>query len=541
MVFLPTAHTTDVEAPIANGSLSTILTACNGNESQKEHGSDEHEGHGCMSWNGFKFDDPTSETPYYNGQPVPHAYPAALIKSDPLYEKDIPVAPGNQPVKFARRYSYGDNKNCWELTTGTSTDYYDESDKPLAKSWARKLGIGDVVELESTDNGATYVATVISNVSHDTVNDTYDYTLTEKIFTYKGDLTSGHKCYYCGGHLILENYFTVFSFTQAEIDSQADKYDDKNATRENQEDKGILPDYIVAPAINFFAGIPFDPATRIAAEVAEQLKNKVAQAVITAVQKDKIDNAEDLFDIDAALYHVEGSVHVDFDGWSHGSIENAVVKYLEDWEKTYGIVTTFTVAGIDPSIMYGIDGSDGSGNVVVGTKMTEAEIDAVIAKLEENEDYTSDPSWPQRREVVRKALSYVGQLHYRCDGVAHNTVLRPGTTIECSGFTSACWEQYISGTRPTTRDYISLGRRTHTLSAFYSDRIDGTHQAQPGDVLIRTKGGNHAVLYVGKIDGQTMTVDIGSEKSGCRYMHHNYYAGCKVIDMGMILRTTAHF
>ena len=518
LVILPTAHSASASTIHAmETGYSKLASVCTGDESQHGKISDEHEGHGCMSYTGFTFNDPTSETLFYNGNAVPQAYPAALIESDPLYNKDIPIAPGNEPETFTDRYTYGSNKDSWDHTEGERRSYDDMDSKPEKIDYANKLGIGDVVSLESSDGGRTYVAEVISDVEeHEQYGDevdiwgnqkvisvTYDYTLTEHVFSYKGD-NSTHKGYYCGGHLILEEYGTIYSFTYGEVNSIQDSYTDKNCTNENPNSK--LPKYIVY-----------------------SIRNYGEKEAI--VHKNLMDNAQDLFDIDASLSHYKGLVHKDFPGWSKGTIDNAVAKYLENWKITYGITTHDTIAGLDEDVIRstGEDAyADANGNPIVGTRMTQEEIDAVIAALESNPEYANDPSWPRRKEVITKAMSYVGALAYSQDH--HLDDLSQGGYTDCSGFASGVWHPYF-GSILNTGGFLNLGDETGTSHPFYADSGKGEYQAKPGDVLIYTGGSSyHAVVYMGVVNGSTMSVDIGGDP-GCRFMHKNYYGKCTVIDM----------
>ncbi len=519
LVMLPTvhsAHASTIEE--TETAYSKLASVCTGNESQHGKISDEHEGHGCMSYTGFTFNDPTSETLFYNGNAVPQAYPAALIESDPLYNKDIPIAPGNEPETFTDRYTYGSNKDSWDHTEGERRSYDDMDSKPEKIDYANKLGIGDVVSLESSDGGRTYVAEVISDVEeHEQYGDevdiwgnqkvisvTYDYTLTEHVFSYKGD-NSTHKGYYCGGHLVLEEYGTIYSFTFGEINSIQNTYSDKNCTNENP--KSGLPKYIVISAKGF------------------NDKEMV-------VHKDLMDNAQDLFDIDASLSHYTGLVHKDFPGWSKGTIDNAVAKYLENWKITYDITTHDTIAGLDEDIVHntGEDAyADTNGNPIVGTKMTQTQIDAVIAALESNPEYANDPGWETRKVVIANAMSFVGNIGY--SQAHHGDALVQGGYTDCSGLASGVWHPYFDDLL-NTRGFLDLGKKSGTSHPFSADSGKGEYQAKPGDVLIYTGGSSyHAVVYLGVVNGSTMSVDIGSPELGCRYMHKNYYGQCTVIDM----------
>ncbi len=519
MVILPTVHSAGSSVlGDASAEYSSLATVCTGFESQKATGApvDEHEGHGCMHYDGFTFDDPTTETLYYNGEAVPQAYPAGAIESDDLYNKDIPIAPGNEPEKFCKRYTYGNNKDCWSKSESGSEDYSDESSAPSTISYASGLGIGDVVDIYSEDGGRTYTAVVMSNhevhafsgdsdEDEDSDNDddnddeviTHSYTLTKYNFSYIGD-NATHRGYYCGGHLILEVYGTVYTFTLGEMNSTKDAYDDKNLTSENPEDTH-LPKYEVR-ALN--------------------LLNE-DEAVI---DKERMKNVQDLFDIDANLIHYKGLVHKDFPGWSTGSIDNAVEKDLEDWEKTYGIACTYTIGGADA-------GFSEDGTTVCGTPLSQAEIDAIIAELEANPDYANDPAWPQRKEVVKKALSFVGYLGYSMNH--HTDELRKGGLTDCSGYASNVWHPYY-GSISGTGGFVELGNQTGSRHAFHAENGQG-HQAKPGDVIIAYTGagpqGKHALVYIGIVNGVPMTADIGGSPPGCTYSHKKYLNKCDVIDM----------
>lgn len=337
---------------------------------------------------------------------------------------------------------------------------------------------------------------------------TYNYTVTIKTFTYIGD-QGKHKGYYCGGHLVLEEYGTVYSFTYGELNSIDGAYGDKNRTNENQDE--TLPEYVVRATDALCEGETVADEARMA-------------------------EAQDLFDIDANLIHYQGLVHKDFPGWSEGSIDNAVAKFLEDWEKAYGIKTHYTIAGLDADVIYnsGTDSyADADGNPVIGTRMTQEEIDAVIAALEANPDYVNDSAWPARKNTIIQALSYVGCLGYSQNH--HSDALRVGGLTDCSGFASNVWKPYF-GDIINTGGFLNLGSSCGTSHPFYADKGQGEYQAKPGDVLIRgtVSGERHAVVYVGIVNGTTMSVDIGGAP-GCRYMHKNYYGQCTVIDMGSTL------
>ena len=165
--------------------------------------------------------------------------------------------------------------------------------------------------------------------------------------------------------------------------------------------------------------------------------------------------------------------------------------------------------------------------------MTQAEIDAVIATLESNPEYVNDPAWPARKEAIIKAMSLVGVIGY--SQAHHGDALREGGLTDCSGFASGIWHPYF-GDVLNTAGFLDYGLRTGTSHPFYANNGQGEYQAKPGDVLIYNgASGRHAVVYMGVVNGTTMSVDIGSPALGCRYMHKKYYGSCTVIDMASSL------
>jgi N-acetylmuramoyl-L-alanine amidase len=290
------------------GSTYTVdaKDMCDSDESQQtpisEH--NEHGGYGCMSYSHFSYNDTDPFHLCYNGQIVNEVAPSAVLGEDQHC---------NAPDAYMFFAALDAHPECWTAEV-TSTETGVDGDGP------DNTGLSSVID--STYGGAEYGYTATpegdghswsitittdryeDNGSSDDDDDDDPYH-DEKTITFTHNCSGNHKGYYCGGHLVLKVTGVITGFTEAERKNDHTQYADK---MENNTWKH-------APLF----GIPI-PA--------------------------EISKAKDLFDIDLAIIHKDGTFNKYFEGWKYDNMDQAANLLMDDWKELYGIPDTQSLDSI---------------------------------------------------------------------------------------------------------------------------------------------------------------------------------------------------
>ena len=447
-------------------------------------------GHGCQSFSEFSYNDQTRNYLYYEGNRIQNVYPAALD-----YELSGLKACNVPSGKAEDFYEALDaNEGCWEVTEGSymqsdgcldnDNEYSDRGSSFINNNYATE-GYG----YKTTGTPHQFVVQVLKDVSHDhnEEDDDCSYEIQEYIFTHK--CQGNHTGYYCGGHIRLLVYGIVSHMTRDQ--------------RANQHERYTPP-----------------------ADIHPYYKNyKVMDMPELLIDKDKVTVAKDLFEIDHAIYHVDKAVDPDFHGWTYDNIDAATVPLLTDWKELYGIQTTWTINGINGA-------SIGGGADV--TFISDIDASRIIDSI--TDQLPHDTTDRVRVNAIKTALHYVGKISY--DQNYHGTPLREGGKNDCSGFVSRVYYNVIHKIL-NTDSFVSWAKSYGAYRSF----SDGN--CKPGDILLSgmgnaTRSDNHALLYVGNVDGEIKSVDCSNRGGNGNVYYANrgssYYSKCTYIDMETAIR-----
>lgn len=453
---------------------------CSGNESQSKPPSgpkDEHNGYGCMSYNGFEFKYDEPDNLYYNGILASPVEPAANV--DML--DDICIAPGNDPDTFQTRIDL--HEDCWgDLGTGDGGWNEDGGSMTCTSDviWDT-IEEGYIHKIYSNNGGKTYIVDAIDEEegSEEEGNKLYHH----KLYYFGHTCAGDHTGYYCGGHFDLMITGGTYHITDPQRSYNQDNFEEKPSVRD--EDTPYITDLM-------------DPAHPTGYIIYEDMNR----------------NAKDLFDIDTAFAHRKWVVHPNFEGWIYNNIEIAVAKLDEDWYRVYGVGNWFTIGGeaSTTGILCALDDSY---------------MNEILTGLDEQFGGLAD--WEERRTAIYKGLSLVGKVSYSYGG-NHNGSFRElsaGSASDCSGFVSYMWGDKLGSCYSTSS----------FKSSFKTSRFsDGGWK--PGDILLQgTSISGHGsaphtlmVLGTDSSDGQIMVLECSGSGTKISKRGNNYLNGCLRID-----------
>lgn len=475
---------------------------CNGNEAQTSDATDTHNGYGCMSYNKFYYrdDNDTDVSLSENGELVMEVEPAGTHTGD---DGVIPCsAPDGNADTFLARLDA--NPDCWDVSVGSEYES-DSGAGGHSGSTVIDNAIGGTYHYSVSGKGASYTVTVQTahHVSHDEDGDIDDewYDLVDVTVTHHCNGT--HTGYYCGGHLDNNVQSVITTWTDAEENQKEGEYFSKVTDRTTYK---IAEDY-AAPT------------------------NEELQA------------ANDLFDIDMLITHLEGTVYQErdadgniiyqFEGWTLDNMDLATSKFADDWNNLYPGIKWDDEITVSADDLGG--GTTGGGTTSVGgvsngeirNPLSDAQITEILAAAM-SQIPDDDPAKADREVAIKTALQYVGKIIYNQD--YHGSALKEGASNDCSGYASRCW--------------YNLLKNTYTVSTFKSsfptqNFTDG--QCKPGDILLSVSSGRsnyHALIYLGKINGVNISVDCTGPKGsiGTRYKSRgdSYYNKCHYINMSTL-------
>ncbi|MCD8083869.1 MAG: C39 family peptidase, partial [Clostridiales bacterium] len=439
----------------------------------------DHGGYGCMSYSGFYYNDTDRNYLYYpsaSESRIDVVQPAAEIDAD-KWACNVPDATTDQ---FYEAIDH--NPDCWDVEFIGSGSGHCLSGSSVTKGASNYLDgycdgsdSGYKVISKSSHSFTVYVYVDVDHDHHDGEKDC-SYTILKYRFTHNCKGT--HTGYYCGGHLKLVVYGLVYHITKAERENNHDLYKDK----------------------------------------VESIGTYYKAALDQEVISDRIKKAEDLFDIDMGIIHVDKSVADGFEGWTYDNMDDAATKLEDDWEDLYGIQVSYTIAGIN-----GVS----SGTGTVNTASIAAHIKAVMDQIRDEDTKNL------RLQALVKAFTYVGQIGYSQS--AHGSPLTIGGLNDCSGYASRVWENVFYSRIYTTETFKDLAIE---YDAYY-EYSDG--QIQPGDILLHgmqtsATDDNHALIYVGNENGTVMSIDCSSPTVQYRSRGESYYNGCMYINMNIFIR-----
>ena len=457
------------------------------------HTCDGHNGHGCQSYSHFSYDDTTQQYVYYNGDRIDSVFPAGL---DPEESGEYPC---NTPYASLEEFdiAYSHNPGCWVVET--ESDSRDSCGSPYTGDEGSSSvfdnldGVGYKVLLRTPKQ---FIVAVTTDEDHDHGDDdddcSYDYT----IYTYTHKCQGNHTGYYCGGHMRLLVYGVIYHMTKDERDNNHTAYEDKYLRYEN--DGSSSPGY---------------------------RKGYMASTIPSSlIDTSRLDGAKDLFDLDYAIYHVDKSVSDQFMGWTYDNIDTATIPLMTDWNELYGIQTSWTINGINGGSAAGVDAT------LLSTAETNGIIEAILDQL------PHDTTDQVRVNALKTALYYVGKISYSQQ--FHGAVLREGGKNDCSGFVSRVYYDVIRKIL-NTDSFVDWARSYGA----YRNFNDG--KCKPGDILLSgmgnaTRKDNHALIYVGKVDGTYKSIDC-SNRGGNGNVYYadrgsSYYSNCTYIDMTTAIR-----
>ncbi len=442
---------------------------CTGNESQSRPVSqhDEHEGHGCMSYDKFSFLDMNNPTKmFYDGTYVEQVYPAYLLDGG---ASCVPV------LNRGFIEAYNENPDCWELV---SVDNYEEegwSSGQYREEYDGKVNacIDSEHGFSITGSGEERTVTVFGE--HDGDPDDNDETTDITEYTFKHNCNGDHKGYYCGGHLKLLVIGTIMNVTKDEMDGKYEKYDGK------------------------------------VTESTPYLRGDVLN-----IDRTKARHADDIFDVDMAITHLNAAVSPEFEGWTQGNIEEVITGISDNWEILYGIK--------EPDYKSLMEQAKAQGSA---TPLTEEEIEKIMVDV--REILTGDPDKIDRLNVIKTGAFYVGKISY--NQANHGNKLKVGGINDCSGYASQLNEKALKGVIYNTASFYNTFKNQGRLHHFTDGGI------KPGDILLHFEGAiadssqDHALIYVGVIDGQIKSLDCTGSGTWYRSRSDNYYNECYYIDM----------
>ena len=443
-----------------------------------------HNGHGCQSYSHFGYGDKSRLYLEYNGTRIDTIYPAALDPAVSNGEVACSV-PSGSGADFYTAIDH--NPDCWVgtlqstytssghgLHTREQSSYFDDKTK-----YGYEVTSGNPHQFSVT-------ITIDEWTEHDDDGDSETYHTNQYwVFTHR--CNQQHTGYYCGGHLRLIIYGIIYHMTPEERANSHDLY--TNKTDIDTYKQGY-------------------PSGHFTSE--DALVNKV-----------KTKAAKDLFDLDMAIYHVNGSVSKEFPGWSYDYIDAAALKLEGDWNEMYGIKASWTINGIN------------AGGTIGSTLLSNTDVANILANA--RNQYPHDNTDEVRDKAIQTAMEYVGKIGY--SQAHHSDPLRVGGYSDCSGYVSQVYHDVLRQVY-NTDGFEALAKKYKAYRKF----TDGN--CKPGDILLHgmdtpEHNDNHALLYVGIVNGTVQSIDCSSSGGVGSVFYRSrgsaYYNGCTYIDMTVFI------
>ena len=443
-----------------------------------------HNGHGCQSYSHFGYNDTTKQYVEYNGKRIETVYPAAL---DPTVSNGEVAcnAPSGTEGEFYNALDH--NPDCWQSELiDTETDYGTGLDtRGMSSYFDSKTSYGYTVTSGSPHE--FYVTDTIDEEYHSEGDSDYR-TLTEQYWKFTHNCNQQHTGFYCGGHMRLIIYGLIYHMTPGERANNHESYTEKTS----------VGNYVHDVAASFF------------------------QTDEDMASKDLLNKANDLFDLDMAIKHVKGSTSAEFPGWTYDYVDAAAMKLEDDWNELYGIKASWTINGLNAS------------GASIANVLSSAEIENIKRNL--REQYPHNDTDMVRESAINTALAYVGKIGY--NQAYHGSPLQEGGYNDCSGYVSRCYYEVLRQIY-NTDGFKALAIKYHA----YRNFTDGN--CKPGDILLRgmetaTRKDNHALLYLGVIDGENNSVDCSSSGGVGNVFYRArgdaYYNSCTYIDMDVFIK-----
>ncbi len=236
---------------------------------------------------------------------------------------------------------------------------------------------------------------------------------------------------------------------------------------------------------------------------------------VTIVNPNYQKTMKDIFDADSAIIHP--AEPDEWEGWTRDNIEIVQVKVIQDWDDLYGIAIGTSLGGTDLS------------------SKEERDIMATVMAAYPN---LSD----RRKEVLKKALTYVGNMgysqeHHACpiDGPCIYNPDQNCYLSDCSGFVSYIWQNELGGLY-TTSTFLNTFNPPHINELW--------PEPKPGDIFLHYEGtmgdgvDDHALIYVGNIEyngvKEQYFIDCSTELyddpvGNVFFRPRGYYGECYVI------------
>lgn len=443
-----------------------------------------HNGHGCQSYSHFGYNDTTKQYVEYNGTRIETVYPAAL---DPTVSNgDVACnAPSGTAAEFYNAFDH--NPDCWqaELLNTETDDGHGLDTRGESSYFDNKTDYGYTVSSGSPHE--FYVTVTIDEEYHSTQDSDY-WTHTNEYWKFTHNCNQEHTGFYCGGHLRLIIYGLIYHMTPGERANNHESYTEKTS----------VGNYVHDVAASFF------------------------QTDEDMASKDLLNKANDLFDLDMAIKHVKGSTSAEFPGWTYDYVDAAAMKLEDDWNELYGIKASWTINGLNAS------------GASIANVLSSAEIENIKRNL--REQYPHNDTDMVRESAINTALAYVGKIGY--NQAYHGSPLQEGGYNDCSGYVSRCYYEVLRQIY-NTDGFKALAIKYHA----YRNFTDGN--CKPGDILLRgmetaTRKDNHALLYLGVIDGENRSVDCSSSGGVGNVFYRArgdaYYNSCTYIDMDVFIK-----
>lgn len=444
-----------------------------------------HNGHGCQSYSHFGYGDNSKKYLEYNGNRIDTVYPAAL---DPAVSNGEVAcsAPSGTASEFFEAIDH--NPDCWEgelIRTNTSSGRGYRT-RGQSEFFDDQTSYGYRVTSENPSQFTVVITVDEASYTDDDGNTEWDHTNETWIFRHK--CNQEHTGYYCGGHMRLIIYGVIYHMTTEQRANNHEAYEEKTIANE------YLKDY----AAPFF------------------------QSEENMAKKDLINEANDLFDLDTAIYHVKGSVSKEFPGWNYDHIDLAAAKLEPDWNELYGINASWTINGIN------------AGGAASATMVSGSQVKEIMEKIQPQ--FPHDGTDRVRYNAIQTAFQYVGKIGY--NQKYHGAELRPGSYNDCSGFVSRVYWDVLRQIY-NTDSFKSLAIRYGA----YRNFTDG--QCKPGDIMLHgmessTRKDNHALLYIGVVDGEPMVIDCSTSGGVGNVFYRSrgsaYYNSATYIDMEVLIK-----
>lgn len=272
------------------------MNICNSDESQSQPVSSHNEngGYGCMSYNKFYYNDTDRTHLYYNGNMVAEAAPASVLG------RDIPC---NAPADAFFDEALEAHPECWAINVGgESGDLRGSGPSGGTSSYVDanyNEGYG-FSGPNSSDGGHTYTAHITTDEWEENEGDSEDPDYVtyhrERTVTFTHNCAHNHTGYYCGGHLVLKVTGIITNITKAERENDHKAYQDKMKTKSWKHARNFV-----------------EP------------------------EASEVSDAKDLFDLDLAITHKDGTFSKDFIGWNYDNIDVVTTRLLDDWKELYNI------------------------------------------------------------------------------------------------------------------------------------------------------------------------------------------------------------